>query len=252
HQLTVLNLVQTCNEVQNSHLLAEGMICGSSLLEENPELYKNICKENINFYTFDDTEYQVELTLDQKNLIKEIVLNGNFNIKLNDQNHLLHLAMINLAKDFKEIWEIKSYDLLNGSPSQSTLYRNLDDQNLIRCPDAFYFVKNYPINYEFLYSEFSNGPWSNNSSHKSHVHEDFFRLNQFVKDSYKLIHYFLKNNNLKSGEKIWGIKYPSDLNESAESLIQLCGKPPTTPPQAKRIKLEPDSGNSVFTTMSSP
>ncbi|CAJ0926404.1 14220_t:CDS:10 [Entrophospora sp. SA101] len=112
HQLTVLNLVQTCNEVQNSHLLAEGMICGSSLLEENPELYKNICKENINFYTFDDTEYQVELTLDQKNLIKEIVLNGNFNIKLNDQNHLLHLAMINLAKDFKEIWEIKSYDLL--------------------------------------------------------------------------------------------------------------------------------------------
>ncbi|CAJ0638277.1 11477_t:CDS:2, partial [Entrophospora sp. SA101] len=97
---------------QNSHLLAEGMICGSSLLEENPELYKNICKENINFYTFDDTEYQVELTLDQKNLIKEIVLNGNFNIKLNDQNHLLHLAMINLAKDFKEIWEIKSYDLL--------------------------------------------------------------------------------------------------------------------------------------------
>ncbi|CAJ0904709.1 14937_t:CDS:2 [Entrophospora sp. SA101] len=107
------------------------MICGSSLLEENPELYKNICKENINFYTFDDTEYQVELTLDQKNLIKEIVLNGNFNIKLNDQNHLLHLAMINLAKDFKEIWEIKSYDLLKRGTDLESKLNAINQSNLL-------------------------------------------------------------------------------------------------------------------------
>ncbi|CAH1770463.1 9357_t:CDS:2, partial [Entrophospora sp. SA101] len=130
-----------------------------------------------------------------------------------------------------------SKGLVNGSPSQSTLYRNLDDQNLIRCPDAFYFVKNYPINYEFLYSEFSNGPWSNNSSHKSHVHEDFFRLNQFVKDSYKLIHYFLKNNNLKSET----INYINDLNNAILQTLQTVVTRPTTPPQAKRIKLEPGS-----------
>ena len=59
-------MVQTCNEIQSSHLLAEGMICGSSLLEDNPKLYESLCNENINFYTFDDTEYQVKLTSDQK------------------------------------------------------------------------------------------------------------------------------------------------------------------------------------------
>ncbi|CAG8706407.1 19682_t:CDS:2 [Dentiscutata erythropus] len=226
-------------DLKPDDLLSSGILFEGSLRTNQSKLYNILEKKQLIRQLTSDIPTKIELTSDKRLFIEDFMLyeDARFPKVIKSEESYFH-ELFSFMNAVKKIWKKSSYQnrdpainertyshnfvnsliefvFLNtnvemrwdGSPCQSTKFRDIKGDGPIRYPDMFSYVRNdfYDHSYEFFFAEISYGPFS--LDNEDHIGEDFTRLAKFGNDALNHFYFFVKK--FQENEQI--IKLLDDL-----------------------------------------